>query len=189
MNEIVLDLETQNRFSPGNKNTKDLKISLVGIYLYEQDRLLTFSEKELGELWPLLEHTERIIGYNLKGFDLPVLNNYYPGNFNAFPVLDLMEILYQALGFRVKLEDVARPTLHRRKTGNGLEAIRLFQTGKLEALKEYCLQDVCLTRDLYEYGKKHGSLLYENKLGKGKVKVDFSLPQAKRESLNLTLPI
>lgn len=189
MSEIVLDLETQNRFKPGNKNTGELKISMVGLYLYDQDQFLAFSENKLEELWPLLEHATRIIGYNIKGFDLPVLNNYYPGNIEKFPALDLMNELYQRLGFRVKLEDVARPTLEVGKTGNGLEAITLFKEGKIEELKNYCLQDVRLTRDLYQYGKEHGKLFYENKLGKGEVKVDFSSPAKQNHSVNLTLPL
>ncbi|PIS42339.1 MAG: hypothetical protein COT24_03910 [Candidatus Kerfeldbacteria bacterium CG08_land_8_20_14_0_20_40_16] len=189
MNEIILDLETQNPFQFGNKNTKDLKISLVGIYHYGQNQFLAFPEEKLGELWPLLEHADRIIGYNIKGFDFPVLNNYYSGNMAQFPALDIMDIIYQKLGFRVSLDDVARSTLNIGKTGDGLKAIKLFREGKMDELCDYCLQDVRLTRDLYEYGKKHGKLLYENKLGKGEIAVDFNPSRDQRHSINFTLPI
>jgi len=65
----------------------------------------------------------------------------------------------------------------------------LFREGKMDELCDYCLQDVRLTRDLYEYGKKHGKLLYENKLGKGEIAVDFNPSRDQRHSINFTLPI
>ncbi len=33
----------------------------------------------------------------------------------------------------------------------------------MEDIKKYCLDDVRLTRDLYEYGKKNGHLLFESR--------------------------
>lgn len=188
MSEIVLDIETQNQFKFGNKDTGYLKVSLVGIYHYGQNQYLSFTEEELPKLWPLLEHADRIIGYNIDGFDFPVLNNYYSGKTEHFPTLDIMDVIYQQLGFRVSLDNVARPTLDVGKTGDGLKAIELFKKGKMEELREYCFQDVRLTKELYEYGKENGKLFYENKLGKGEVLVDFKPPQKNNQSINLTLP-
>lgn len=189
MNEVVLDIETQNAFGPGSKDFSALRISIVGLYHYDTDQFFSLEERDLYQLWPILEHAERIIGYNLKGFDLPVLNNYYAGNLLEFSSLDLCEVVYQKLGFRLKLDDLARSTLQANKTGTGLQAITLFQEGRIEDLKTYCLQDVRLTRDLYEFGKRNSKLFFENKLGKGEVEVDFSFPVRPAPALNLTLPI
>jgi len=40
-------------------------------------------------------------------------------------------------------------------------------------VKEYCLQDVRLTRDLYEFGKEHGYVLADTR-DRGRVKIDVS---------------
>jgi hypothetical protein len=56
-------------------------------------------------------------------------------------------------------------TLGRKKLGSGLDALKYFKAGQMDKLKEYCLEDVRLTRDLYEYGKQHGKLLYYQQRG------------------------
>ena len=33
----------------------------------------------------------------------------------------------------------------------------------MEKLKSYCLDDVRITRDIFEYGKKHGNVKYSSK--------------------------
>lgn len=136
-----------------------------------------------------MEKAELLIGYNSKGFDLPVLNNYYPGDLTKFPSLDLMEEIVSQLGFRVSLNAVAQATLGRQKTSQGAQAIVMWRKGQIEALKKYCLDDVKITKELYEYGIKHGILKYENKLGAGRVSVDFLRQKQIRPAINLTLPI
>ena len=75
MPEIVLDIETKNSFQDvGEYNPSLLSISLIGVYFYETDSYESFLEDELGKLWPRLECADRIIGYNILGFDFPVKN-------------------------------------------------------------------------------------------------------------------
>ncbi|MBI2476650.1 ribonuclease H-like domain-containing protein, partial [Candidatus Uhrbacteria bacterium] len=101
--EIVLDIETQNSFADVGGYVHDkLKISLIGVYFYETDTFEYFLEHQLSQLWPRLERAERVIGYNQKGFDNPVINNYYPGDVNRIPQLDILEKITTSLGFRVK---------------------------------------------------------------------------------------
>jgi DEAD/DEAH box helicase domain-containing protein len=188
--EVVLDIETQNSFADvGGMIHDKLKISLVGVYYYETDECVSYLEHELNSLWPRLEKAERIIGYNTKGFDFPVMNSYYPGDFLKFPNLDLLEEIAKVLGFRVKLDDVAQATLGVGKTGHGLQAIEFFRKGELDKLRDYCLMDVKITRDVYEYGKKHGEIFYFDRSGQKKpVKVDFNpKPAAPAPPINLTL--
>lgn len=159
--EIVLDIETQNTYDEvGANNTKALKVSLVGVYSYERDEFSAFREGELGALWPLLEGAERIIGFNSIYFDLPVLNNYYHADLTQFPQLDILVEIKNTLGFRVKLDDVAQATLGVKKSGHGLQAVEWFKTGEWEKIEKYCLDDVRITRDLYEFGKKYKRLYY-----------------------------
>lgn len=189
--EVVLDIETQNSFADvGGALHDKLRISLIGVYYFETDEYASYLEHELPQLWPRLEHADRIIGYNTKGFDYLVMNSYYAGKCEIFPSLDLLEIISNRLGFRVKLDDVASATLGYGKTGHGLQAIEFFRKGELDKLRDYCLQDVKVTKEVYEYGRQHGEVFYFDRAGQKKpVKVDFSFPAKEtRNPINLTMP-
>ncbi len=184
--EVVLDIETDGLIGANNAMPK---ITLIGVYFYETGEYASYLEHQLAELWPRLERADRIIGYNTKGFDYPVMNSYYPGDFLAFPSLDLLEVISGTLGFRVKLDDVASATLGYGKSGNGMQALEYFRKGEFDKLRDYCLQDVKVTKEVYEYGKQHGELLYSGRDGvKRSVKVNFSTPNAKPNPINLTMP-
>ncbi len=188
-NEVVLDIETQNTFQEvGGYDHSKLKISVVGVYFYETDEYLCYEEHELPQLWTRLEKSGRIIGYNTKGFDYPVMNNYYAGDFLTFPSLDILEEINKALGFRLKLDDVAAASVGHRKTGHGLQAVEWWKQGEIQKIKDYCLGDVRVTKEVYEYGKKYNALAYEDRAGVRKgIPVDFT-PKAAVTSINLTMP-
>ena len=54
---------------------------------------------------------------------------------------------------------------------DGAEALVFFKEGRMEELKKYCLDDVRITKEVYEYGAKHGELFFMDKFGTGKIKV------------------
>ncbi|OGL72557.1 hypothetical protein A3F28_00415 [Candidatus Uhrbacteria bacterium RIFCSPHIGHO2_12_FULL_57_11] len=191
MREIVLDIETQNTFQEiGSADPRRLKVSLVGIHHSDDGGLEAFREGDLPRLWPVFERADRLIGYNIKGFDLPVLNAYYPGDLLRFPTLDIMEEIAKVTGFRVKLDDVARSTLGEGKTGSGLQAIEFFRKGEWDKLEAYCLSDVRLTRQIYEFGLREGFVRIHDRQGKDlEIPVAFALPAvAVRPTINLTMP-
>src|SRR3989304_68168 len=105
---VIVDVETQNSFQEVNHDLKKLKGSLVGTYDYKSGLYKAFRENELPELFTLMEHASEIIGFNLNKFDLPVLSPYYLGNIRQFPTVDLLELVYENLGFRLALNDLAR---------------------------------------------------------------------------------
>lgn len=189
--DIVLDIETQNSFQDvGGWHHDKLRISLIGVYFYETDEYKSYLEHELPELWPLLERADRLIGYNTKGFDFPVMNNYYAGDFLKFPNLDIMEEISKVIGFRVKLDDVAAATLGYGKTGHGLQAIEFWRKGELDKLRDYCLQDVKVTKEVYDYGLRHGKIAFHDRNGlKREVPVDFSRKTEEKSAINLSLPL
>lgn len=164
LKKIVLDLETQKSFDEVGGRGKNhlLKISVCGIYDYSTDKYSIYEEKELSKLAPLLQTADQIIGFNIKDFDFEVLQPYL--NFNIFevPYLDILEEIDKVLGHRIKLEDVAQGTLGAGKSGNGLEAILFFKQGRMDLLKKYCLDDVRVTKEVYDYGLKNQKLLYRD---------------------------
>lgn len=166
LNEVVLDLETQKTFDEvGGRNIHLLRVSVAGIYCYEKDDFMIFTEGDILNLLPILESTDRVIGFNIKRFDYLVLEPYFKRDLKALPTLDIMEDVQRNLGHRLSLQSLASATLGEGKTGSGLDAIHFFRQGKMNELIEYCKADVRLTRNLYEYGRAHGHLLYRSGLG------------------------
>lgn len=183
--EVVLDIETQ---SAAIHDLSSMRISVIGCYFYETDSYEVFEEPEFPALWKRLEHSDRLIGYNTKGFDLRIMNNYYSGNFFDFPNLDLLEEIQKVLGFRLKLDDVAAATIGTRKSGHGLQAVEWWKQGEIQKIKDYCLQDVKVTKGVYEYGLKYKALAYEDRLsGRKAIPVDFTKKEAVSAKINLTM--
>ena len=188
--EVVLDIETRNTFQDvGAYNPTLLKVSLVGVYFYETDTFESFLEEDLVKLWPRLERADRIIGYNTNGFDFPCLQMYYTGDIMKLPSLDLLAEIEKRLGFRVKLDDVAHATLGIGKSGSGLMAVEYWKKGEIDKLREYCLQDVRVTRDVYEHALLNGEVSYHDRNGqKQTIPLPLSLPEdAPRTAINLSL--
>jgi len=175
-NEIVFDVETKKAFSDvgGRTNPERLGVSVVGAYFYKDDAFRSFTENELKYFFEEIASAERIIGFNINNFDLPVLQPYASFDLKSLPALDLLEDLSKVLGYRVSLDSLSWATLGAGKSGDGLNAIKLYREGKMDELKKYCLQDVKLTRDLYEFAKKEKKLYFLSPLGQKKEVVFFA---------------
>ncbi|HEU0051059.1 MAG TPA: ribonuclease H-like domain-containing protein [Patescibacteria group bacterium] len=189
-NEVVLDIETRNTFQEvGAYNPALLTVSLVGVYFYETDTFEAFLLEDLPKLWPRLERADRIIGYNLFGFDYPCLQTCYTGDMMKLPTVDLLLEIEKKLGFRIKLDDVAHATLGLGKSGNGLMAVEYWKKGEIEKLKDYCLQDVRVTRDVYEYALNHGEVSFLDRNGQKQVIPLPIMPAGvdQRKAINLSL--
>ncbi len=164
LKKIVLDLETQKSFDDVGGRGKNhlLKISVCGIYDYTTDKYQIYREHEIPKLASLLQTADQIIGYNIKDFDFEVLRPYLNFNIDNVPYLDLLEEIAKAIGHRIKLEDVAQATLGKGKSGSGLDALLYFKQGRWDVLEKYCLDDVKVTKQVYDYVLKNGKLLYKD---------------------------
>lgn len=162
---LVIDLETKKSFAEvgGERNIRDLGISVAGVYSYAQDKFFAYEEHELEEVERMLKNTDHVIGFNIIHFDIPVLEPYLKEiSFESIAVTDMFADAVEFLGHRVGLNALATATLGAAKSANGLEALEWFKQGRIEDVKKYCLDDVRITRDLYEYGKKHGHVLFNS---------------------------
>lgn len=187
---IVLDLETKYTFRQYS-DPKKLGISVVGVYDYKDQKLKSFFEQELTKLYPLLENASFIVGFNINSFDLPVLQGYYPGDISQFKTIDILEEIKKILGRRLALNDIIKATLGKKKSGHGLQAINYYQDGKWEELKKYCLDDVLLTKEIFDYGVRNSVIYYQDVSGKVAIKVNWSqyLNEKRGENnISLTLP-
>jgi DEAD/DEAH box helicase domain-containing protein len=160
-NIVVLDLETQKSFKDVGKSKLDkLRISVAGVYDYLTDKYFALEEKELMTLEQRLRNVGFVIGFNVRRFDMPVLAPYLFMPVESIPVLDLLDDIEKARGHRASLESIAVPTLNKHKSGSGADALVLFKENKIEELKKYCLDDVRLTREIYDFGCREGKVLF-----------------------------
>lgn len=161
MRYAVLDVETQKGFNEvDRKKLHLLKISVACVYDSKTDSYIGYEEKELTRLEELLKQVDLIVGFNIRDFDMEVLAPYFASSVKNLPVLDLLVEIEKVRGHRVSLQSVAQATLQLSKSGSGWDAIRLFKEGRMEELKKYCFDDVKITKEVYEYGVKHGKVSF-----------------------------
>ncbi|MBI3009568.1 MAG: WYL domain-containing protein [Candidatus Omnitrophica bacterium] len=162
---LVMDLETQKDFNEvEGRKPELLGISVAGVYSYEENRYDAYLEADLKEkLAPRIQNASLLIGFNIRRFDLAVLQPYLPFSVTPLPVLDIMEDVVKNLGHRLSLESLAQATI-----------------------TQYCLDDVKLTKELFDYGKIHGKLFATNRFGNEKLQIAVFWPERKRELSAIT---
>jgi len=84
------------------------------------------------------EKADLIVGFNIKRFDYKVLSAYTGKDLKVLPTFDILEDVFNRLGFRLGLGHLAAETLNRKKTADGLQAVEWFRQGEFEKLVEYC---------------------------------------------------
>lgn len=205
---LVFDLETQRSASDvgGWHNIPEMKVSVGVIWDSRTQKFHTYYENEVNQLINHLKSGPVVIGYNHIGFDYAVLSGYYQAGaerekalkeFLELDNLDLLIVLKDVLGKRIKLDQVARPTLNVGKSADGLLALKWYKeylegdTGKLKMIADYCVQDVAVTRDVYLYGLEHNKVQYIDKqLGLKEIAIDWygqdDVPEPEDESEQLS---
>lgn len=190
---LVIDFETKKTFREA-PDPKDLGISVAGVYDYKTEKLHAFEEHELSKMLALFETASIIIGFNIDHFDLPVLQPYYPGDIFQFRTFDILTDVKRLLGRRIRLDDLVQATLGEGKSGHGLQAIKYFRDGQMDELKKYCLDDVRLTKDLFDFGVKEGRIHYPQALGDGEKQTlhvqwgKYMDYRGQEDDVSLTLP-
>lgn len=176
MDTLVIDIETKNSFQDvgGRDNLKALDISVVGVYSYAADEYRAFEEHEFDELGRVLQKTQLIVTFAGKRFDLPVMEKYFPFDVQAIKHYDILEEIENKYGRRIGLGILAEANVGAGKTGHGLEATELYARGEMEKLKSYCLNDVKLTKDIYELIKKQGYLWIPQRNSNEMTKVEIA---------------
>lgn len=175
MRTIVFDIETANIFQDiGSRDPALLTISIVGAYNSETDTYSSYSVPELPRFWKLIESTDALVGFNSDHFDIPLLNKYYPGDLTHIKSIDLLAEIKKSLGRRIGLDAIAEATLGKKKSSHGLQATVWWKAGEEEKVREYCLDDVRLTKELYDYVLKEGHLKYKDFNTLREIKIDTS---------------
>ncbi|MCR4334025.1 MAG: ribonuclease H-like domain-containing protein [Patescibacteria group bacterium] len=176
MRAITFDIESiSDSLVRGRVDVDEQELTVVAIHDSETGAYSSYFKEDLPRLWSILERTDMLIGFNSDSFDIPLLNRYYPGDLSRLRSLDLLSEVQKVLGRRIRLQSLAEATLGKGKKGDGLKAGEWWKEGKREKVAEYCIEDVRLTRELYDYALKHGILKYKDLRDIRDIKIDTSL--------------
>ena len=193
MRKVVFDVETRNIFQDVNSNESTaLDISVVCIHDTSTDQYSSFLQEDFPKLWPILEQADMLITFNGDHFDIPLLNKYYSGDLTKIKSLDLLVEIRNVLGRRIKLDTIAEATLGIKKGGHGLEAVTWWKNGEIEKIIKYCIEDVKITKNLYDYAIANNKLKYKDLGANGivrNIELDTSKWELKNDSaMTFTLP-
>ena len=159
----MFDIETSDVFDNVKRNPEDLNLSVVGVYSYPDDKYEAYTQETLPELWEMLRGVDTLIGFNNNHFDTPLLNKYAPFDLSReYASVDLLDAIRRSLGRRIRLDWVAEGTLGIKKSGHGLQAVEWWKQGEVEKVKQYCIDDVRITKELFDYAAKHQELKYSD---------------------------
>ena len=159
---IFFDIETQNTFQEVGGHYPDrLKISVAVTYDTADNAFHRYTEADAPQLALDLAQADLVVGYNLYGFDYPVLQQYTQAvDLATLPTVDMMVEVQKRLGFRLKLDSIATATLQVGKSADGLQAVRWWREGRVEEIFKYCEQDVEVTRRVFEFGRQNRYVQY-----------------------------
>lgn len=172
MNIVYFDLESQKLFEEiSGRDASQLLLACGVTWSTERNDFAVYWEKDVAALIAELKSADRVVGFNIISFDYQVLKHYAPNeNFRAFKSTDMLQDIFETLGFRISLDSIAKASLGATKTADGLQSVAWFKNGELDKVAEYCKADVDITRRVYEFGRDNGHVNYYSKLG-SKLKV------------------
>ena len=61
----------------------------------------------------------------------------------------------------MKLDQLAEGTLGENKSGHGSEVMNWWKSGEIEKIRKYCIDDVRITKELYDYALANQKLFFK----------------------------
>ena len=162
---VLFDVETKRSAEEvgGWHRLHRLGVALAVTCSMERGTFRVFREEHVRELVETLRTADVVIGFNVIGFDYPVLSGYTGEDYRQLlPTLDLFEQIRDIVGERVGLDRLARETLGAGKSGDGMASLAWYREGRFDLIEEYCRRDVELLRDLYLFGRREGYVLFRD---------------------------
>ena len=168
---IVFDCEIKKRIedcSKGWQSHDEMGVSVLVLFDYQTMRYRIFDDKNILEALMLLNTTDLCVGFNTVGFDWKLLRaTYEMPDVRASRDYDILREIWLSLGLNpdvfnprthggYKLDDVAYDTIGLRKSGDGALAPVLYQEGRIMELVDYCVQDVKIEKELFEFTQNYG---------------------------------
>jgi len=153
--EIIPGVE----YCAGWQDHKNMGIACICAYDYQTDRYRVFTEANLPDFVKLVQERETLVGFNSIAFDNKVLGAATGFSYAGVNYDSLREI-WISLGLSPTfqypshtgygLDEMCRANFGTQKTGNGAMAPVYWQEGKYGEVIDYCLNDVKLTKQLFD---------------------------------------
>lgn len=149
-----------------------LGIACLCCYLMDKDKYRVFDSYNMGEFAALLQEHDVIVGFNNYKFDDNLLLHFDIADVSKLrsASYDILRQVYVGLGLNPdgpfydkkykgnNLNKIAEINLNEGKVLDGHLAPVLWQQGQRAKVIDYCLDDVRLTRKLYELIVKTGKM-------------------------------
>ena len=143
------------------------KAGLSSLVLYDTatSRYHIYDDNRTDEMIGHLNEADLLLGFNNIQFDKPAIEGHT--NQRLIPKqFDILQTIRSANGGKFvkgyRLGDICERTLGLEKSGDGALAPDLFQRGHFAELHDYNLNDVYLTRTLFNFIVEHGFIIGVN---------------------------
>ncbi|MDO8627262.1 MAG: hypothetical protein Q7K42_02250 [Candidatus Diapherotrites archaeon] len=169
---VFFDLETQYLFqdlgmNSSNKDPGKLKLAVAGVLEAENENASFFHEGQEKELLELLRKADLIVGHNLLRFDYVVLQPYFQKDIAKLlhnKTFDTLVELEKLTGVWTSLDDLCRRNIGISKTVDTLKIPKMWRDGQQDEVKDYLLNDLKMTKAIFDHGMQKGKFKYEHKM-------------------------
>lgn len=153
MSDLFLDIETLDWIGP-DRDISRIRFGIaVTCAVRDGESWMEWYTGEAAGLWSQISCAERVIGWNITSFDLPIIARAVGREFSpALCVVDLFDEIRRDTGRWYKLGDVAERNLRRGKSGNGVVVVDWLNSGDPALVRKafnYCRDDVELVKELF----------------------------------------
>jgi hypothetical protein len=165
--EIIKAIQNKNgskiegiAYCDGWRDFAGMGVSVIGVYDYVEDRYRVFCQDNADKFALLMGERDLWVGFNNIPFDNPLIRSAWDWVIDDKYCYDLLREIWAAnnLGpeFSFKthggygLDAVCEKNFGTKKSGNGAFAPVLWQQGKRGEVIDYCLNDVRLTKQLFD---------------------------------------
>lgn len=173
MNVVTFDLETRELAQDLEQGWKALLDGRGGIsaligWSSQDGRPYIFDDDSLEGAVSLIENADIILSFNGVNFDLPIVESITGRKLTVKMHLDLHQMIREALEGRegprrgYSLGECAQRTLGKGKSGVGTAVPTMIDQGRWAEIFNYCLDDVILTRELFQFTQQHGGIVGVN---------------------------
>lgn len=156
-------------YCEGWQDHANMGISVIGAYDYVEDRTRVFTMDNISDFLDLADDRDVLVGFNSIPFDNSLIAATLKiPKFQESKCYDLLREMWIAAGlppeFDYKthggygLDATCEKNFGTRKTGNGAFAPVLWQQGQIGKTIDYCLNDIRLTKQLFDRVLNLGSL-------------------------------
>jgi hypothetical protein len=184
MDHVIFDCEIKREVKdvPGgwdNPGAMGVSVAVVYEYLTDRYRIYGDTQDELKRLQDRLCIADRIGGFNIRRFDIPLVFEATEGRDFRHPEIDgkiddMLERIWRAKGYDPDrysqethggwgLDNIASATLGANKIGYGGDAPKWYKNGEWYRVVNYCCDDVALERQLSEFVERYGYCLSAKK--------------------------